>query len=123
VAVLDAEQEQLVVTRLDGLAKFYLEARPDLRERAKEILLYLVKEGVISSETARTGSEIARKFADKFPTTSVGRTLSILERYGFLDRRTKYDGYFVSHKFLNEMERHRAAWKKVLDIADTVRRS
>ena len=123
VAFQDENEERKVLSHLEGIIKFYLDDRPEQRERAKDIILFLLGEGITTSENTRTGTEITRHFKDRHPQTSIYNTINRLEVIGLLDRKTKYDGYYLSHKFINELERQRNNWKKVLDIAERKRLS
>lgn len=46
------------------------------------------------------------------PRATTYRVVSVLEKAGFIDRESKYSGYFLSHNFANKLEEKAEKWRR-----------
>jgi predicted transcriptional regulator len=73
------------------------------------ILLELRAAGCYS----RSGRQMfASELKTPGPRATVYRVVSALERAGFVDRESKYSGFFLSHNFSSKLEDRAEKWRK-----------
>ena len=46
------------------------------------------------------------------PRATLYRVVKLLEHFGFIDRESRFSGYFLSHRFSNRVESHAVLWRK-----------
>jgi DNA-binding PadR family transcriptional regulator len=109
----DAERTRLI-SRLNEILDFFVENREKRKQKCIDILLFFLEKKAVSSQNGISGLEVVKNFSGKYPISTIYRILGILERYGFLDRRTKLEGFYLSASFIKRMERFRSIWRDIL---------
>ena len=46
------------------------------------------------------------------PRATLYRIVKLLESLGFIDRESRFSGYFLSHRFSNRVESHAVLWRR-----------
>lgn len=96
------EEETLLLILKHFVAKSQLEI-------AAKVILELKRVGCYS----RSGRQIfASELKVQGPRATIYRVVSVLEKKGFLDRESKYSGYFLSHNFANRLEDSAEKWRR-----------
>ena len=87
-----------------------------LNGRNLAIISLMVERNATSINFSLTSPQI-KEALQKYPRSSVCFSLKTLERLGFVDRRTRNEGWFLSHSFLTRQEKLRSAWREILKLA------
>ena len=110
------EDKARVISQIGWILKASFPSNEKFQERSLDILVLLVDKKVTSVNFALTSPQIAEALP-KHPRPSICYSLSALEQKGLVDRRTRNEGWFLSHSFLTYLEKQRSNWRSVLETA------
>jgi len=112
---MDESEKIKVKDKLAELFSFHFGDRPELVSRAVDIVLVMKENRATETINSLTGMDIARKLPN-YPAISVRKTCYALEKKGFLDRLSKFEGFYVSRTFLRNLERQREVWNYTIRV-------
>ena len=112
------EEKDKTSSKISDILKDCYPHSEKFQQRNLDILLLLVARGVTTTNFALSSAQITETLI-KYPRPSVCFSLKSLEYFGFVDRRTRNEGWFLSHSFLNRLEKLRGNWRDVLKVAES----